>query len=142
MRQDHLEHEFVESVPEPLEHGVLYISIDYDTMVHLCACGCGHQVVLPLHPTGWRLNYDGESVSISPSVGNWSFACRSHYWIDHNRIRWAGAWTDEEVTANRRRTLIERGAAPTPDSPSEAKTRLGLWSRIWQRVRRAMKRGR
>jgi hypothetical protein len=42
-------------------------------------CGCGKKVVLPLHPTHGKLTYDGETVSLSPSVGNWSFPCESHY---------------------------------------------------------------
>ena len=70
MKSAHLEHQFVESVPDELEPGVLYVSMDDAITVHLCACGCSNQVVLPLHPTGWRLIYDGETVSVSPSVGN------------------------------------------------------------------------
>src|SRR2546423_1582885 len=95
------DHRFVTSAPADPEPGVLYISIEYDTTIHLCACGCESQVVLPLHPTAWRLTYDGDSISIFPSVGNWSFPCRSHYWIERGRIRWAPSWTDAEVTAGR-----------------------------------------
>ena len=110
MTSSQLRHEFVDSAPAPLESEVLYISIKYATTMHLCCCGCGHEVVLPLTPTGWRFTYDGETVSLSPSVGNWSFPCRSHYWIEHDRVRWASAWSDEQVAAGRRRTLKERGA--------------------------------
>lgn len=125
----YLTHRFVTSFPDELEPGVLYVSVEYDTTIHLCACGCGNQVVLPLHPTAWRLTYDGEAVSIAPSVGNWSFPCRSHYWIDSGRIRWAAPWTDAEVAAGRQRTHRERGTGETPVSdahltPSTGRRRL------------------
>jgi hypothetical protein len=45
--------------------------------------------------------YDGETVSLDPSVGNWSLPCRSHYWIRRGAVRWAPAWTDEEIEENR-----------------------------------------
>lgn len=109
MTTRHLAHRFITSAPDELDQGVLYVSIEYDTTMHLCACGCGHQVVLPLHPTAWRLSYDGDTVSMSPSVGNWSFPCRSHYWIDRGRIVWAPSWSDAEVAAGRCRTDHERG---------------------------------
>lgn len=115
MTAHRLSHRFVVSVPDNLEAEVLYVSLEYDTTNLLCACGCGNQVVLPLHPTAWRLTYDGESVSMSPSVGNWSFPCRSHYWIDRGRVRWAAPWTEGEVVAGRQRTHRDRGIAADSD---------------------------
>lgn len=98
-----IRHEFVEFVPEALEEGVLYVSIPYATTTHKCACGCGNKVVLPLHPTHWKLTFDGATVSLSPSVGNWGFSCQSHYWIERDRIRWAPKWSKEKVEAGRER---------------------------------------
>jgi hypothetical protein len=80
-----------------LEEGVLYISITYATALHKCACGCGREAVTPLSPTFWRMTFDGETVSLYPSIGNWNFPCRSHYWIDRSRVRHARAWSDREV---------------------------------------------
>lgn len=138
MTAEHLAHRFVVSVPDDLEPGVLYVSMSYDTTVHLCACGCGNQVVLPLHPTAWRLTYDGDAVSMAPSVGNWSFPCRSHYWIDRGRIRWAGPWTDDEVMAGRQRTRHERGIV-TKTATSETQQRSTLWQRVRDAIRRAFR---
>lgn len=45
------------------------------------------------------LTYDGETVSLSPSIGNWNFPCRSHYIIRHNRIEWAGTWSEKQADA-------------------------------------------
>jgi hypothetical protein len=92
-RIDHLEPEFVEEIPRTLELGRLYISIPYRTVTHLCCCGCGSEVVTSLHPRRWALTFDGETVSLSPSVGNWSLPCRSHYVITRNRVRWAESWS-------------------------------------------------
>lgn len=81
-----LSHEFVPSIPDTLEEGVVYISIPYATAVHLCCCGCKNEVVTPITPTDWELTFDGETISLYPSIGNWGFACQSHYWIRRNRV--------------------------------------------------------
>ena len=88
-RHTSLVHEFVEYVPAELAEGVLYISIPYRTAVHRCACGCGNKVVTPISPADWQLSWDGDTVSLTPSIGNWGFLCRSHYWIKGGRIRWS-----------------------------------------------------
>jgi hypothetical protein len=91
------EHRFVQFVPENVEEGVIYVSIEYTTAVHKCACGCGYQVVTPLSPTRWELTFDGEAVTLFPSVGSWSFLCRSHYWIQRNSVIPSRRWTDDEI---------------------------------------------
>lgn len=88
MRRRKFRPEFVEFIPENLKPGVLYISIEYSTASHLCPCGCGQMVITPIQPTQWSLTWDGESVSLYPSIGNWGFFCKSHYWIRKNRIIW------------------------------------------------------
>lgn len=87
-----LVHKFVEFIPEQLDDNVLYISVEYKTAAHNCACGCGSRVVTPITPSDWKLIYDGKTVSLSPSIGNWSFSCRSHYWIKNNRIEAVFDW--------------------------------------------------
>lgn len=108
MRRTLIKHEFVEYVPSELAEGVLYVSIPYSIAVHRCACGCGNKVVTPITPADWQLLFDGDSVSLTPSIGNWGFPCRSHYWIKSDVIRWSGAWTDDEVAAGRRRDDRDR----------------------------------
>lgn len=97
MRIEVIKPTFVEFVPKVLEPGVLYISEKYKTASHLCACGCGEKVVTPLSPVDWQLRREGGLVSLSPSIGNWNYACRSHYWIRHNRIAWSYAMSDKQV---------------------------------------------
>ncbi len=101
-----LKHVFVDSAPDILEEGVIYVSIRYRSAMHRCCCGCGSEVVTPLSPTDWMLIFDGVSVSLNPSVGNWSLPCRSHYWIKNNKAHWASAWSDEQVIAGRKRDSL------------------------------------
>lgn len=103
MRLRTIRHAFVGHIPKAIEEGVVYVSIEYGTAVHRCCCGCGSEVVTPLTPVDWRVIYDGETISLDPSIGNWSLDCRSHYWITRGRVHWAPAWSDEEVTDNRAR---------------------------------------
>lgn len=100
-----MSHVFVEEIPNTMEQGVIYVSIECATAIHKCACGCGEEVVTPLSPTDWRLIFDGESVSLRPSVGNWSFPCRSHYFIDEGLIEWAGDMSNEDINLGR---MIDR----------------------------------
>lgn len=47
------------------------------------------------------MTFDGETVSLSPSIGNWNFACRSHYFIRRGRVVEATSWTDEQIEGGR-----------------------------------------
>lgn len=94
---------FLEFIPSELEEGVLYITVEYKTAVHLCICGCGNRVVTPITPTDWKLTFDGKSVSLFPSIGNWNFDCRSHYWIRNNEVVIASSWSHEEIDFGRKK---------------------------------------
>jgi hypothetical protein len=110
MRHQTLEHRFVRNVPRELEPGVLYISMEYATAVHSCCCGCGERVVTPFTPTDWSMEFDGESVSLSPSVGNWNQACRSHYVVRRGRVIEAAPWSAANIEAERRRDKRAKAA--------------------------------
>ena len=113
MRTSVFRHVFVDTVPERIEQGVLYISLKYATAVHRCACGCGGEVVTPFNPaTGWRLTFDGKTVSLWPSIGNWRLPCQSHYFINYNRADWAPRMTNEEIAAGRQADMRARGKQP------------------------------
>ena len=119
-----LKHEFVEFIPDDLEQGTIYISIRFATASHLCICGCGNKVVTPIRPTDWTLIFDGKTISLDPSIGNWSFPCQSHYWIRNNRIRWAPKWSHKQIERGRAHDQLAkkgyfRNADPTNDVESE-----------------------
>jgi hypothetical protein len=96
-----MQHKFVDTIPDEVPNGWIFICIRYKTAVHKCICGCGNEVVTPISPTDWKLTFDGQTISLSPSIGNWNFECRSHYWIIKNEIRHSGKWTDKEVKEGR-----------------------------------------
>jgi len=109
-----IQHKFVEFIPPILDEGFLYISIDYKTALHLCICGCGNKVVTPISPSGWKLTFNGKSVSLYPSIGNWNFPCKSHYFITENVIQHAYKWEDKEKQ--------------TKNKPDK-KSKVGFWKR-------------
>ena len=141
MRYSQLEHRFAQRIPRPIEPGVLYVSMEHGTAIHSCCCGCGEEVVTPFTPTDWKMTYDGESVSLHPSIGNWQLACHSHYIIDHGRVIEAGRWTRKQIAAEQERDKraktryyapggvvppanvpVSPAATPEPGKPA------GLWS--------------
>ncbi len=137
-----LKYDFVEFIPEHPEQSTLYISIAYATAIHKCCCGCGYEVATPLSPTDWALTFDGETVSLHPSIGNWSFPCRSHYWIRRNQVIWAEPWSQSQIEAGRRHDVttkerrlevdpVHEGAPEAVSSPSE-----GFLMKIWKWLRR------
>lgn len=95
-------HKFAEKIPDNIESDVLYISTEYKTAIHLCPCGCGNEVVTPLSPSDWKFTFDGESVSLYPSIGSWGLPCQSHYWITNGEIEWAPKWSRERIERGRK----------------------------------------
>ncbi len=117
---------FVDSFPTPLEPGVLYVSVVYSTAGHLCACGCGGEIVTKLSPARYRIIFDGE-ISLKPSVSATALPCKSHYFITRGEVDWHRSLNDVEIVkaqaADRRALEVQRDT--TTPKPRRAK-----W---WQR---------
>lgn len=82
---------FVEFIPETIKSGILYISREYNSASHLCACGCGTLTVTPLNHgegelknMGWDFTENNGTVTLSPSIEN--KPCGAHYHIQNNKI--------------------------------------------------------
>ena len=136
-------HEFVDTIPENLDDGVVYITITYATVVHLCCCGCKSEVVTPVSPTDWSVTFDGQSISLHPSIGNWSFPCQSHYWIRRNQVRWARRWTQDEIANGRHHdTLAKQRQFESSEPGLQADTRQPerRAGRLLRRIARARRR--
>jgi len=132
-----LDHQFVEYIPERLEAGTLYISMRYATAVHLCCCGCGSEVVTPLTPTDWSMVFNGENVSLHPSVGNWNLPCRSHYIINSGNVISADPWSAKMVQSTWERdryvkaNFYGKNAQKNPAPQEEVKIKkIGWLSRL------------
>jgi hypothetical protein len=135
---------FVEFVPDQLDDRTLYIAMQFATATHKCCCGCGHEVVTPLSPNDWKLTFDGVSVSLTPSIGNWNFPCQSHYWIRHNRVEWAHRWSREQIDAGRAHNSSSkdeyfegREHQPAPDQPrprpAPEPTKRSWWQKLMEK---------
>jgi hypothetical protein len=137
-------HEFVDAIPDKPEEGTLYVSVGRAIAVHRCFCGCGFEVVTPLSPIDWRLIFDGETVSLKPSIGNWSSGCRSHYWITRDRVLWSSDFSRGKIERLRARDKARRqgalgGSSGDPDLDDiedEADSEAGSWLRRVQKGRR------
>ena len=138
-----LQHQFVRHIPDSLKLGVLYVSVHYGTAAHSCCCGCGEEVVTPFTPTDWRMTFDGETISLWPSVGNWNLACRSHYIINRSRVLEADPWTQEQIDQERRRDKDAKarffGTSTSHREPNQAPPSASAHSisqSLWETIRR------
>lgn len=93
----------VEVMPQKLESGILYVSREFETAHHLCACGCGHKVRTPLSPAEWQVQETPQGVTLHPSIGSWQLPCKSHYLIRRGKVVWAEQWSDSQIAAGRAR---------------------------------------
>lgn len=129
-----------ESLPEQLEPATLYVSQERDLAAHLCACGCGKEVVTPLSSAGWSFELRGARASLYPSIGNWALPCRSHYFIRDGAVLWARDMSEEAIANGRRRDRARKARYYAATSPREDMrpprkasgwTRLREWARRW-----------
>lgn len=124
IRTARLQHVFVEFIPESLDPGKLYISLEFATASHQCCCGCGREVVTPLSPNDWQMTFDGESISLSPSIGNWKFRCQSHYFVRRGQIIEAPSWDKTHKSQERDDDL----------TTDDANTPVGWLQSFWRKL--------
>lgn len=125
--------DYVPLLPEMFEEGVLYICEEFGLTAHKCCCGCGEDVYLKLGPAKWELTKESNgNVSLDPSVGNWKYACKSHYWIMNNRVIEAGRMSARAIEGvqkqdrrDRDRHIAQLNARPGSESSNS----------LWQRIR-------
>ena len=129
-----LSHQYVEHLPEQLEDGVLYICKPFELAAHRCCCGCGEEVITSLNKAKWSLHERRGRVSLKPSVGNWKFACQSHYWITNNRVYPAGRmskamieWVIEEDRTDAQLFAQERSTSTELNRAGQK----GFIARVW-----------
>jgi hypothetical protein len=148
MKVKSLEPVWVEFIPDQIDEGKIYISEKYGTAIHKCCCGCGEEVVTPLSPADWRIIKTGQGITLHPSIGNWSYPCRSHYFIRNNRVVWAAQMTPAQIKRNQQAdTLLKEryiaelnrqriDSAEQSRSPaSEGASFVGLISAVWRYIK-------
>lgn len=81
-----LKTEFVYYIPEDIEEGILYVSLEFQTSRHKCPCGCGNEIVVPFGDKWWTMTREEDKITFTPSIGNFYLPCKSHYYITKNEI--------------------------------------------------------
>ena len=127
----------VRSMPKPLMPGILYVSEEFGTAQHLCACGCGAKIRTPIGPTEWQLEETKDGPTLRPSIGNWQLPCRSHYLIWQGAIEWSTPWSEKQIKDGRRREeqrreqYFERRALERELNLERKRRGLWAWVRSW-----------
>jgi len=103
-------------------------------------------VVTPLTPVDWAVIYDGQSISLFPSIGRHDAPCRSHYWIRDNGVIWSDTWSRDKVNSLKRHETglrdqyfgfeQDRLRQLGGSKPDKAPERRGWLHRVWKRWRR------
>lgn len=126
MKTEHFALQSVHYMPKVLEAGILYVSEEFHTAAHLCACGCMQKVRTPLGPTEWTVRADVRGPTLRPSVGNWQLPCRSHYLITNGNVQWSNQWTEKQIYAGRQKEHAKRTAYYEARKPTASLWRLLL----------------
>lgn len=113
----------VEKTPESLESGVVYVNKEFELASLLCACGCGHKIVL-LYPDGHTVDNNAGFATVRPSVGAWDAACKSHYFITNGNVEWCRSWSDSTIKSA---MLAQRARHVEATKP-------GRWNRIYRAI--------
>lgn len=118
MKSGQYAHEFVEVLPDlaDMKDGVVYVCPSFSVAGHRCMCGCGEEVVTPFSPARWSMIFDGRTVSLHPSVGNWGSACGAHYWLRSGDVVWSRSFSSQEIAMVREadRTDLDRSTESSP----------------------------
>jgi hypothetical protein len=105
----------VERLPKQLADGVLYHSEEFEVAALLCACGCGHRVML-LVPDSHQVTSRDGMATIRPSIAVCDAACKSHYIITAGQVEWLPAFSDA-MASSVMRNQISRHAARDARQP-------------------------
>lgn len=79
----------VEYMPAIYEPGIFYYSERFGGFGHLCPCGCGNKIYIPVSEEGsgdnWKIIIRDEKVTLEPSLLN---PCKAHYFIRDGEVIW------------------------------------------------------
>lgn len=118
-------------LPKMPAPGILYWSREYEMSAHVCACGCGDVIYLPVDPANYIINVSHHGVTLRPSVGNWG-VCDAHYLITDGKVEWARKWSPEQIARGRAHEDARRAAYYAPPKRS--------WhQKVLARVRRLLR---
>jgi hypothetical protein len=128
----------VERIPKQLNSGVVYHTQEFEVAALLCACGCGHRVML-LVPDSHQVSSDDGLATVRPSIAVCDAPCKSHYIITAGQVEWLPAFSDAMATSvmrsqiarhvildTRRRSWSSRVRAAIARAYNKLKSLLGM----------------
>jgi hypothetical protein len=91
------------------------------------------------------LTYDGTSISLHPSIGNWGFDCQSHYWIERSQVVWAPRMSGEQIAWARIKDRLGKakkygGASGFCTCLMEEAKSPAFWKHLWRYSIESLKR--
>ncbi|WP_125953144.1 DUF6527 family protein [Novosphingobium sp. MD-1] len=98
----------VERIPKQLAEGVVYHSEEFEVAALLCACGCGHRVML-LVPDSHQVYSESGMATIRPSISVCDARCKAHYVVTAGDVEMLPAFS-EALAASVMRNQIARHA--------------------------------
>lgn len=90
MKQKVYSTEFVDRMPEKedMVNGIVYVAPHFECVLHKCMCGCGEVISTPITQGQWSWEFDGRNICLTPSIGNFSYPCKSHYFLKNGVVIW------------------------------------------------------
>lgn len=85
-------YQVVDRIPKQLSEGVVYHSPEFEVAALLCACGCGHRVML-LVPDSHQVSSERGMATVTPSIAVCDAPCKAHYFIIAGEVQWMPAFS-------------------------------------------------
>jgi hypothetical protein len=124
----------VERIPKQLGEGVVYHSQEFEVAGLLCACGCGHQVML-LVPDSHQVSSERGMATVNPSIAVCDAPCKAHYFISAGQVEWLPAFTAAMASSVMRNQIARHATVDLKRRPWTT----GLWAAIARTFNRLRK---
>lgn len=116
MRETKFTYRAVERIPKQLTGGIVYHSEEFELAALLCACGCGHRVML-LVPDSHRVSSHGGLATVRPSIAVCDAPCKSHYVISAGEVEWLPAFSNAVASSVMRKQIARHVAQDAKRRP-------------------------
>ena len=118
----------VERIPRQLSERVVYHCPEFEVAALLCACGCGHRVML-LVPDSHQVSSERGMATVSPSIAVCDAPCKAHYFITAGQVEWLPAFSDAMASSVMRNQIARHASVDAKRRP---------WTtRLWAAIARA-----
>jgi hypothetical protein len=118
-------HQAVERIPKQLSEGVVYHSQEFEVAALLCACGCGHRVML-LVPDSHQVSSERGMATVNPSIAVCDAPCKAHYFITAGQVEWLPAFSATMASSVMRNQIARHATVDAKCRPWTTR----LWAAI------------